>query len=77
VILPEREVGTAARVILADTQTEAEFRRRLDLVEAILVNKFPRLSVGEVRQMLDLREANLTLRDLCENKIPANFWLST
>lgn len=40
-ILPDREVGTAAQTILQNTPTEAEFRRRLDLVEAILVNKFP------------------------------------
>jgi predicted transposase YdaD len=29
-------------------------------VEAILINKFPQLSIEEVRQMLNLREADMT-----------------
>ena len=37
-----------------------EFRRKLDLVEAILVNKFPQLSIDEIQKMLDLREADVT-----------------
>ena len=40
--------------------SDVEFRRRLDLVEAILVNKFPQLSFEEVRQMLDLKEVNFS-----------------
>jgi Uma2 family endonuclease len=32
--------------------TDAEFQRRLDLVEAILVNKFPQLSFEEVLQVM-------------------------
>jgi predicted transposase/invertase (TIGR01784 family) len=59
-ILPDLEVGTAARSILENPPTDAEFRRRLDLVEAILVNKFPQLSFEEVRQMLDLKEVNFS-----------------
>jgi predicted transposase/invertase (TIGR01784 family) len=59
-ILPDLEVSAAAQDILHNTPTEAEFQRRLDLVEAILVNKFPQLSVEEVRMMLNLREANFT-----------------
>ena len=59
-ILPDLEVSAAAQDILHNTPTEAEFQRRLDLVEAILVNKFPQLSVEEVRKMLNLREANFT-----------------
>jgi predicted transposase YdaD len=58
--LPEEEVGVAARSILNNPPTEEEFRRRLDLVEAILVNKFPQLSFEEVLQMLDLKEVNLS-----------------
>jgi predicted transposase YdaD len=58
--LPEEEVSMAARSILDNPPTEAEFQRRLDLVEAILVNKFPQLSFEEVRQMLDLKEVNLS-----------------
>jgi predicted transposase YdaD len=59
-ILPDPEVRAAAREILREPPTEAEFRRRLDLVEAILVNKFPQLSFEEVRQMLDLQEVNFS-----------------
>jgi predicted transposase YdaD len=59
-ILPDPEVRAAARAILREPPTEAEFQRRLDLVEAILVNKFPQLSFEEVRQMLDLPEVNFS-----------------
>jgi predicted transposase YdaD len=58
-VIPDREAGSAAQSILADTDSETEFRRRLDLVEAILVNKFPLLTIEEVRQMLNLREASV------------------
>jgi predicted transposase YdaD len=58
-VIPDREAGSAAQSILADTDNDAEFRRRLDLVEAILVNKFPLLTIEEVRQMLNLREASV------------------
>jgi predicted transposase YdaD len=58
--LPEEEVGSAARLILDNPPTEEEFRRRLDLVEDILVNKFPQLSFEEVLKMLDLKEVNLS-----------------
>jgi predicted transposase YdaD len=59
-VLPDLEVRAAARAILLEPPTEAEFQRRLDLVEAILVNKFPQLSFEEVRQMLDLQEVNFS-----------------
>jgi predicted transposase YdaD len=59
-ILPEEEVGVAARSILDNPPTVAEFQRRLDLVEAILVNKFPQLSFEEVRKMLDLKAVNFS-----------------
>jgi predicted transposase YdaD len=58
--LPDEEVSIAARSILGNPPTEAEFQRRLDLVEAILVNKFPQLSFEEVRKMLDLKEVNFS-----------------
>jgi predicted transposase YdaD len=51
-------VGQAARSILQDASDEA-FRQRLDLVEAILVNKFQQLSIEEIRLMLNLREASI------------------
>lgn len=49
-----------AQSILKSAETEAEFRRRLDLVEAILVNKFPQLSTEEILKMLDLKTADVT-----------------
>jgi predicted transposase YdaD len=58
--LPDEEVGVAARSILDNPPSDLEFQRRLDLVEAILVNKFPQLSFEEVRQMLDLKEVNFS-----------------
>jgi predicted transposase/invertase (TIGR01784 family) len=59
-ILPDLEVAAAAQDILQGTPTAAEFQRRLDLVEAILVNKFPQLSTEEILKMLDLRTADVT-----------------
>jgi predicted transposase/invertase (TIGR01784 family) len=57
-VIPDREASGAAQSILSSSETELEFRRRLELVEAILINKFPQLSIEEVRQMLDLKEAD-------------------
>jgi predicted transposase YdaD len=39
---------------------EVEFQRRLDLVEAILVNKFPQLSTEEILKMLNLKTIDVT-----------------
>ena len=60
VVTPETEAISQAQSILASAKTAAEFRRNLDLVEAILVNKFPKLSIEEIQRMLDLREADVT-----------------
>jgi hypothetical protein len=43
--LLELKVAAAAQDILQRTSTETEFRRRLDLVETILVNNFPQMSM--------------------------------
>jgi len=59
-VIPDQEASEAAQSILSSSETELEFRRRLELVEAILINKFPQLSIEEVRQMLDLKEADVT-----------------
>ena len=58
--IPEQEVSESAQAILSNSDTSAEFRLRLDLVEAILINEFPQLSVEEVRLMLNLKEADVT-----------------
>jgi predicted transposase/invertase (TIGR01784 family) len=60
VITPEIEAIFQVQNILANTKIASGFRRNLDLVEAILVNKFPKLSVEEIQKMLDLREADVT-----------------
>ncbi|MFO7144723.1 hypothetical protein B9T16_25980, partial [Arthrospira sp. PCC 8006] len=39
--------------------SEEVFRRRLDLVESILVSKFPQLSLEEIREMLDITQVRL------------------
>ena len=59
-VIPEQEVSASAQAILSNSDTSAEFRLRLDLVEAILINKFPQLSIEEVRVMLNLKEADVT-----------------
>ena len=59
-VVPEQEVPDSAQAILRNSSTPAEFWMRLDLVEAILINKFPQLSIEEVRVMLNLKEADVT-----------------
>jgi predicted transposase/invertase (TIGR01784 family) len=59
-VIPDQEASAVARSILSSGSTPAEFKRLLDLVEAILINKFPQLSIEEVQQMLNLKEADMT-----------------
>jgi predicted transposase YdaD len=47
-VVDEAETASLARTIVNSSDTEVEFQRRLDLVEAILVNKFPQLSTEEI-----------------------------
>jgi len=54
------ETAALAQSIINSAETEEEFRRRLDLVEAILVNKFPQLSTEEILKMLNLKTADVT-----------------
>ena len=49
-----------AQAIINSAETEEELRRRLDLIEAILVNKFPQLSTKEILKMLNLKTADVT-----------------
>jgi len=60
VVMPQTEAAMMAKSILNRAQTQGEFQKYLDLVEAILVNKFSDLSIEEIRNMLDLREADVT-----------------
>jgi predicted transposase YdaD len=59
-VVSDQEVSESAQAILRNSNTPAEFRMRLDLLEAILINKFPQLSIEEVRLMLNLKEADIT-----------------
>ena len=59
-VVSDQEVSESAQAILRNSNTPAEFRMRLDLVEAILINKFPQLSIEEVRLMLNLKETDIT-----------------
>lgn len=60
IVMPKSKASTVAQSILSRAQTPMEFQKYLDLVEAILVNKFPKLSIEELHNMLNLREANVT-----------------
>ncbi len=58
-VLPESETPQSARDLLNVEASEEVFRRRLDLVESILVSKFPQLSLEEIREMLDITQVRL------------------
>jgi predicted transposase/invertase (TIGR01784 family) len=60
IILPKTKTVQAAQNLLKSSKGQAEFRQKLDLVEAILVNKFPNLSLEEILKMLDLKTADIT-----------------
>lgn len=60
IILPKTKTVQAAQNLLESSKSQAEFSQKLDLVEAILVNKFPNLSLEEILKMLDLKTADIT-----------------
>jgi predicted transposase YdaD len=60
IITPENQAVSEAQKILESAESQDEFNLRLDLVEAILVNKFPQLTIEEVQKMMNLREADIT-----------------
>jgi len=60
IVTPKNQAVSEAQKILENTQTQEEFNLRLDLVEAILVNKFPKLTIEEIQKMINLREADIT-----------------
>ncbi len=59
-IVDKQDTATLAQAIINSAETEEEFRRLLDLVEAILVNKFPQLGTKEILQMLNLKTVDVT-----------------
>jgi predicted transposase/invertase (TIGR01784 family) len=59
-VVPDAVVAADAQAILAKADSQAEFLRVLDLVEAILVSKLPSLSIEEIKEMLDLQDVSLS-----------------
>jgi predicted transposase/invertase (TIGR01784 family) len=61
IALPKVETSSAAQNLLktARNQSIEAFQKTLDLVEAILINKFPQLSTKEILAMLDLKTADV------------------
>ncbi|MFM5975426.1 MAG: DUF2887 domain-containing protein [Dolichospermum sp.] len=60
IFLPKTKTIEAAQNLLKSSKNQPEFRQKLDLVEAILVNKFPNLSLEEILKMLNLKTADIT-----------------
>ena len=60
IVTPENEAVLFAKKILESAENQEQLNLRLDLVEAILVNKFPFLTIEEVQKMINLREADIT-----------------
>jgi predicted transposase/invertase (TIGR01784 family) len=60
IVTPENQVVSQANQILASVKNKEEFNVKLDLVEAILVNKFPKLTIEQIQKMINLREADIT-----------------
>jgi predicted transposase YdaD len=46
--------------LLQTAETQAEFERRLSLIETILANKFPDLTTEMIMQLLDLKQTDIT-----------------
>jgi predicted transposase/invertase (TIGR01784 family) len=51
------EIG---KELLQTAETQAEFERRLSLIETILANKFPDLTTERIMQLLDLKQTDIT-----------------
>jgi predicted transposase YdaD len=60
IVLPQKRVGEAAQKLLQNVENKTQFTQRLDLIEAILVSKFPQISPEEILKMLDLKTADIT-----------------
>jgi predicted transposase YdaD len=59
-VLEEAEAFRLGRCILEESETQTTFQQRLNLIETILVNKFPYLGTQEILRMLDLKTADIT-----------------
>ncbi len=59
-VLEEAEAFHLSRHILEESETQTTFQQRLNLIETILVNKFPHLGTQEILRMLDLKTTDIT-----------------
>jgi predicted transposase YdaD len=59
-VLEEAEAFHLGQCILEESETQTTFQQRLNLIETILVNKFPYLGTQEILRMLDLKTADIT-----------------
>jgi predicted transposase/invertase (TIGR01784 family) len=59
-VLEETEAFHLSRSILKKSDTQTTFQQRLNLIETILVNKFPHLGTQEILRMLDLKTTDIT-----------------
>lgn len=59
-VLEETEAFYLSRSILDKSDTQTTFQQRLNLIETILVNKFPHLGTQEILRMLDLKTTDIT-----------------
>ncbi len=61
IVLPNAATAQAAQSLLRTVKPQGEeaFRQMLNLVEAILINKFPQLTTQEILAMLDIKTADI------------------
>jgi predicted transposase YdaD len=59
VVKKKEEATKLAKAILETVETETEFQKQFDLIEAILKSKFPKLTTEEVLKMFDLKTATM------------------
>ena len=59
-VVPKKEdAKSLAKSILKTVETETEFQKQFDLIEAILKSKFPSLTTEEILTMFDLKTATM------------------
>ena len=56
----QEQSAEISKGLLQTAETEAEFERRLSLIETILANKFPDLTTEMIMQLLDLKQTDIT-----------------
>ena len=56
----QEQSAEISKRLLQTAETEAEFERRLSLIETILANKFPDLTTEMIMQLLDLKQTDIT-----------------